>query len=251
MFPIVLNDAFTKQDIGTLADLLSSAFPDEMKSEYKNSANFPMIDQHKGERGRKIRESIMSMFCTSPCLQVAKKVLRDQPVFLMNECAFRYHEPDQYVSHLSFHLDGEFMGTESTTLNFWVPTVDVGESAPGLTFLRPEYDVRLFVDAFNRNRMGGPTVHTEADLERIYGAPIDSLVTTPVVKAGSVVLFHESTLHSTQKLPKGGDYRLSIEFRIGRHSSLPKQYQSGKAEYAVPQNNGSGWSFEYRRESAA
>ena len=249
MFPIVLKDAFTKQEVGKLADLLNSAFPDEMKPEYQNSANFAMIDEHKGERGAEIRESIMNMFCASPCLQVAEKVLRDQPVFLMHECAFRFHEPGQYDSHLAFHLDGQFMGTESTTLNFWVPTVDVGETAPGLTFLRPECDIRLFINAFNQNKMGGPTVHTEADLERIYGAPIDSLVTTPVVTAGSVLLFHQTTLHSTQKLPEGGNYRLSIEFRIGQRSALPKHYQSGKYEYAVPQNDGSVWNFDYRRES--
>ena len=251
MFPIVLNDVFSKQDTRKLADLLNSAFPDEMKPEYKNSCNFAMIDQQKGERGRKIRESIMSMFCTSACLQVAEKVLRDQPVFLMNECAFRFHQPGQHDSHLAFHIDGQFMGIENTTLNFWVPTVDVGETAPGLTFLRPEYDIQRFINAHNETTTGGPSVHTAADLERIYGAPIDSLVTTPVVTAGSAVLFHQSTLHSTQELPGGGDYRLSIEFRIGRRSSLPKQYQSGEAEYAVPQNNGSAWSFDYRRETAA
>ncbi len=247
----MLNGVFSKEQVDDLSRIMLSGYPDEKVESRRNSNNFKLLLEEKGEEGRRICNSLMEIFCSSGCLDVAAKLLKDEIVFFVDHTAYRFHAPGEYASHISVHVDADFMGNEATTLNFWVPTVDVGETAPSLSFLRPEYDIMSYVAAREEAARGGAQTGTFEDLERIYGAPLEKLLTTPVISAGSILVFHQMAVHGTQRLPNGGGYRLSIEFRVGARNNLPNFYRSGGGSYVIPQRTASGWEFRYEGGSGS
>lgn len=168
-------------------------------------------------------------------------------VFLYPNCAFRFHQPEDYHSYLPLHLDAEFMGHDIMSLNFWVPLVDVGIKAPGLTFVDPDLDPNIYLKPWLSTTLtGGRKRFAAEELAELYHKPVSDILFTPVVPAGSVALFHQLTLHATQMLPGGGDYRVSIEFRVGARSKLPRTYYERELEVATPRKTLSGWTFDYQ-----
>lgn len=246
-FPVLLNSVFDPDAVSHLTSFIRFAIPPDLPYEAINSYNMANTIAHRGPDAHKRVEQVFRLFCESRCLDVARALLKDDIAILVTHSAFRYHEPGDRHSHLPYHLDGGFMGRDATTLNFWIPMVDVGVTAPGLTFLRPELDPNLYLRSWLVSSMNRQDLKFSSDdLSRIYGQPAEKILVSPVLAAGSVAVFHHLTLHATQQLPNGGDYRVSMEMRIAAQSAVPKVYQEQGLQVAIPIRSGNDWRFEYR-----
>lgn len=245
-FPIILSSVLSQGDVQRLTEIVDALLPKERTTGDMNSSDMQKALVAFGKSAQPLMEDAFRIFCDSRCLQAARILLRDEPVFVIPRCAFRYHEPGSAVSHLPFHVDGWFMGHDAPTLNFWIPLNDVGVTAPGLTYLRPEIDPEPFLKAWFTNiATRSEKTFTAEDFETIYGRPADEVLFTPVLSAGSVSVFHHATPHATQRLPNGGDYRLSIEMRVGRRSGLPDNFKATACPIAIPRLGANGWEFDY------
>jgi hypothetical protein len=242
VFPVVLASAFGPDQVARLTEIVRMLIPKNLEDGDINSYDMMKSLTAYGELGRSLMEETFQIFLNSTCPQVAHRLLRDTPVILFPHCAFRFHQPGDDHSHLPYHFDGGFMGTDVTTLNFWIPLVDVGETAPGITFLKPKVDPTPFLKDWltEVTRKSGKRYSAE-EIGRLYGQEPSDLLHTPVLQAGSVAVFHQLTPHATQKLPDGGDYRISIEVRVGGRSALPAIYKHRNLPFALPRSEAGRW----------
>lgn len=245
-FPIILPAVFASSEVGRLREIVDTLLPHDLTQADINSFDMLKALTRYGDRGRALMEEAFTLFCRSACLRAAQTILRGDVAFLYPQCAFRYHRPGDSHSHLPFHFDGSFLGQDVTSLNFWVPLVDVGTDAPGLTFLRPEVDPGIFVQDWMTSAIQGkPKRPMHEDVAELYGRPVEEVLFTPVMKAGSVAVFHQLTPHATQRIADGGKLRVSIEFRIAKQNALPELYRLRDHSVAVPRQRDGAWSFGY------
>ena len=242
--PINIPSVFNAVQVAELRKLSEESIPRDMPPEQMNSSDMQKT-LARTPRGDEIVRRMIESFCEAGCLGMAQKLLQGEPVFLLPQCAYRYHEPQTYNSHLPFHLDAAFLGADVMTLTFWVPLVDVGETAPSLTFLRPELDHRPYIEAWiERLRAGKNGYLSAAETTEVYGEPADTLFVSPILPAGSVSIFHHMTPHATQAMPEGGSYRVSIDFRLGARDKLPKRYTEENLPIAVASKVDGAWHIE-------
>ena len=242
--PINIPSVFNPAQIDELKRLSEASIPRDMPPEQMNSSDMQKTLTTVPE-GEAVVRRMIELFCEAGCLGMAQKLLKGEAAFLLPQCAYRYHQPQTYNSHLPFHLDAAFLGADAMSLTFWVPLVDVGETAPSLTFLRPEIDSRRFVEAWvERARTGKMPYFDGKEIAEVYGEPAESLFVSPVLPAGSVSIFHHMTPHATQAMPEGGSYRISIDFRIGACNGLPKQYTERNLPIGLASQTGGTWRVE-------
>lgn len=255
-FPILKESAFSAAQVQRLTELAGRSIPDDLTLEQINSYALLSTMLKYGEEGRRYAEQTLDIFRDSPCYEMAKAILGPDIRFLVPHCTFRYHEPGVFHSHQPFHFDANFLGTDSTMLNFWIPLVDVGLKAPGLTFLKPEVDAEILlkswleaiyvakakgIDFLRVNKR-----YTAEDIGKLYGTRPSDVLFSPVLSAGSVALFHHLTLHATQPLPNGGDYRLSLEIRVAAASALPQVYHdNGYCTARAVEGGGGGYEYDF------
>lgn len=240
-FPINIPSAFSQELVRELRDKIEDIVPRGMPDEQMNSSDMAKtIAQMEGGSAHVIR--ILEMFCEAGCVDLAKQIFNDDIVFLLPQCAYRFHEPARFHSHLPFHVDAGFLGIDATTLTFWVPLVDVGDTAPSLTFLRPDLDQVVFLKFWaDRARIGDVPYLEVGEIEQLYGKPQADLFTTPVLPAGSVSIFHHLTPHAIQSLTDGGAYRVSLDYRIAARSALPQRYTTRDLPVATVERAGDDW----------
>lgn len=242
--PINLPSVFKPEQVAELKRLCEASIPRDMPPEKMNSSDMrTTLTNVPG--GEEVVRRMLELFCEAGCVGMAQKLFKGEVAFLLPQCAYRYHQPQTYNSQLPFHLDAAFLGADAMTFTFWVPLVDVGETAPSLTFLRPGIDNRPFIEAWvNRARTRQMPYFDGNEIAEVYGEAAETLFVSPVLPAGSVSIFHHMTPHATQAMPEGGNYRISVDFRIGARNSLPNQYTERNLPIAVASQVNGTWRVE-------
>ena len=135
--------------------------------------------------------------------------------FLQKNCIPRRQAPDgKFNSAVPFHQDASFLAMSSLVLNFWIPLVPCGVSAPGLEVVLGNPHRLL------RHLPSGACV--SRDYREIELAE-DSIVSQwgrnklwhPALEQGDVFVFSNLTVHRTYLTPAMTETRISLELRCG------------------------------------
>lgn len=130
---------------------------------------------------------------------------------------FRSQPPDTHPSHLPMHQDAVIYGEDVTVLNMWLPLMDCGKNAPGLSFVRSHPGRRVFDydKLVSGVRLGG------VDFERKAPGGPSAIVDDLIFNQGDFVLFDHHALHRTHVTPTMTQERVAIELRV--YDRIPKK----------------------------
>lgn len=229
---MILERAFPPAAVARMRAIADEIFAGMPFTEGRQALNFEAMFRSKREAPARELIAAFNRFADKP----ARDRFPNGYCFLLRNCGVRRSNPANPGSRLALHFDANFLGDgdDARVFNFWVPLVDVGETAPGLTLLDPEVD-QSPVQADWRRHAQQPFVpvdvyYTADDIERILGR--EAPMVSPATPAGSVVPFDQMTLHATQVMETGIE-RTSIEFRICDPERVPEIYLRKGAPFAV------------------
>ena len=239
--PAIGRAAFDEGQVKALRQVLDEAVPYMCKTgHYANSISYPrLISAGRPDLFKKA----FQVFIESNAHEFGASVFPDGYCFLLEYCALRRHDPDVLGSHLQIHFDANFLGTTAPVYNVWVTLDDVGDGAPGLSFLDPRLDIGLLRDAWYREQkqavaergdQAGLSLMYDADgVAEVFGKPIEQVLFSPRVKAGDFIAFHQCVAHATELVVGPARRRRSIEFRIASVTALPKRLRSPDSQLGV------------------
>ena len=250
--PNIGKSAFDKAQVETLRRVVQESRPFMRKvgQSFTNSVSY--FDLEKGGRPD-LFATAFETFMNSKAHEFAVSTYPEGYCFLLDYCALRHHDPDVPESQLKMHFDANFLGTSAKVYNVWVTLDDVGDGAPGLTFLRPGlkfgamHDVwRKFHDEAVATRGPDAPINLMFDAERLlrhYRQPADEVFMTPRVKAGEFIAFHQLVAHATETVTGTPKPRSSIEFRISSVAAVPNPCRTRGSKVAVCRTDEDGKRF--------
>lgn len=183
--------------------------------------NFAILAQG-GEAGAVRR--IIQTFLRTECMAWCRAVLGRDLMFVLTFCHIRHCDPARDPVPTSWHFDAALMGPDVPMVNVWIPLVDVGVTAPGLTFVdgprRPDALWQRLLDACSaygeavelRRRRVKP--FSREDAEAAIAADPGVRVFTPRLSAGQAIAFDQNFLHTTQEIVPEMRPRTSLEIRL-------------------------------------
>lgn len=186
-----------------------------------------------------VAKLILESVVPSAPVQAAMKAVGDDPVAILQYCIFRRFDPRRNPVPAHWHFDANILGTETRMVNTWFPLVDVGETAPGITFVlgarRPDSLWQRLVDLADADGMftsenRWQTLFPDADVDAAVMADPQAELVTPIVSAGGAISFDQQYLHGTQHLTAAMGLRDSFEFRVmsekvARSTGLASQHK--------------------------
>lgn len=176
------------------------------------------------QRGVDPAKQVLRLFCESPLFAWCRQKMGPDLVFVLEYCIMRRFDPRRRPVPAQWHFDANIFGLSTPMVNFWMPLVDVGETAPGLTLMdTPRSPDELWTkmgaiaaerggtfDAVNRRK----ALFADADVTAAVAATTDAALVTPRVKAGGAIAFDHQYLHGTQALTPSMGIRDSLELRL-------------------------------------
>jgi hypothetical protein len=181
-----------------------------------------LLDLYKAGSTDAVKTIIAEMARTDG-VRAAMEAVGDDPVAIMHYCILRRFDPNRNPVPAQWHFDANILGLNNQVINTWIPLVDVGETAPGITLVvgarRPrrlwEAMVELVDEDGNIPRAAkARTLFPDEVVEREVAADPDAAYLTPVVPAGGAIAFDHQILHTTQRLGADASPRESFEFRV-------------------------------------
>lgn len=194
------------------------------------------------QAGRPAALAILKLFCDTPLLAWARERLGHDLVFVLEYCILRRFDPVRRPIPSHWHFDANIFGPTTPMVNFWMPLVDVGDTAPGLTLAseaRQPATLWSLVcdipdgsdsDPIARYQMLYSRDEVTAALDATPGVTLE----TPQLRAGGAIAFDQQFLHGTQALTPDMGVRDSLEIRLlpldAAHSlGLDRRYTVVKA----------------------
>jgi hypothetical protein len=231
-WPLVERGLADAPTLETLDACFREAF--EVGQEFEGLHNSVSLGHAIREGRREIADRAIAAVLAAPAGERLRWILGNDLVFLINNCSLRYHEPENDESRLRYHFDADFIGSQHLAINLWVPLDPVGETSPGLTFLNPDADGRLLIQAWHQriSETADPSrpqikIRFREDfiLSAIEGQ-VDQPFVTPVLARGDALLFNQFVLHATQEMAPPHAKRRSIEFRVAAAGAIPNFYRN-------------------------
>lgn len=232
--PVVVEGAFSDEQVTALRGAMAACRP--FMNDIANRANSLGFDQLRRRNQPAPLVAAIGAFLNSGAHDFATEQFPEGYCFLLWNCSFRYHDPASSKSHLDLHFDANFLGLGGKAINVWVPLDDLGDGVPGLTFLSPAADqsmlYRIWRARFDANTEAHGSVSAVdiffgRDLiQRLYGELGERAFTTPRIRAGGFIAFHQLVAHATEILTQAPKPRGSIEFRIAGTRALPDAYRA-------------------------
>lgn len=247
--PTIGHSAFADAQVEALRQCIAETTP-----YMRTSGVFANSVSHRGlcTQGRAdLAERSFRVFAESRAHAFALEVFPEGYCFLLEYCSFRRHDPSTADSHLQLHFDANFVGVGAPVYNVWVTLDDVGDGAPGLSFLNPAYQdpglgktwQRTKHHALGLGRGEHAPINLMFDARKIaafYGTTIESVLDTPRAKAGAFIAFHQCVAHATEVVAGPSKPRRSIEFRISSVSAVPEQCRLSNSQVVVPRTAADG-----------
>jgi len=175
-------------------------------------------------RGVEPAKQVLRLFCETPLFAWCRQEMGADLVFVLEYCIMRRFDPRRRPVPAQWHFDANIFGLSTPMVNFWMPLVDVGETAPGLTLMdAPRSPDVLWAkmraiaaerggtfDAVNRRK----ALFADSEVAAAVAATTDAALITPRVNAGGAIAFDHQYLHGTQALTPAMGVRDSLEIRL-------------------------------------
>ncbi|MEQ8398334.1 hypothetical protein [Thalassobaculum sp.] len=190
---------------------------------------------------------VLHLLAASPMMAWCRAQMGDDLVAVLTYCIFRRFDPSRNPVPAQWHFDANIFGLHTPIVNLWIPLVDVGVDAPGITLVdaarRPASLWSRMIETADSNgrfdhvsRRG--TLFPDADVSAAMAADPDVRFITPQIKTGGVIAFDHQYLHGTQVFQPGMGARDSFEFRvmpadIAKRTGLSRQFQVAVVPKAV------------------
>lgn len=181
------------------------------------------LEELRKHAGNDPIQDILKLVVGSPAIQAAMSAVGDGPVAVLQYCIFRRFEPTRNPLPAHWHYDANILGLGTRMINTWLPLVDVGETAPGITLVdgprRPAALWQRMVDLADADGMftaetKSSTLFEDEEVVEAVAADPQADFVTPAVPAGGAISFDQLFLHRTQRLTPDMGIRDSFEFRV-------------------------------------
>lgn len=183
--------------------------------------------------------NILQLMAGTPVMAWCRAQLGDDLAAVLQYCIFRRFDPPRNPVPAQWHYDANIFGLHTPMVNLWIPLVDVGVTAPGLTLVdaarRPAALWERLVETADQAGQFDPetrrrTLFPDADVAAAMAIDPQARFITPQLKPGGVIAFDQQFLHGTQALQPGMGARDSFEFRVmpvdvARRAGLVDRFQ--------------------------
>lgn len=168
-------------------------------------------------------DHVVRLLAASSMIGWCREQMGDDLVAVLDYCIFRRFDPSRNPVPAQWHFDANIFGLHTPIVNLWIPLVDVGVDAPGITLVdtarRPASLWQRMTDTadsngqFNHSSRRG-TLFPDAEVSSAMAADPDVRFVTPQIRTGGVIAFDHQYLHGTQVFQPGMGPRDSFEFRV-------------------------------------
>lgn len=167
---------------------------------------------------------VFNLLAATPMMAWCREQMGDDLVAVLTYCIFRRFDPSWNPIPAHWHFDANIFGVDVPIVNLWMPLVDVGETAPGLSLVdAPRRPAALWsrmgkIAAARGGQFDAEArrlaLFSDADVTTAMQADPEARVITPRLKAGGAIAFDQQYLHGTQEVEPGMGARDSFEFRV-------------------------------------
>jgi hypothetical protein len=146
--------------------------------------------------------------------RLATEFLGERPALSAEKTTLRRVQPAPAPA--DWHQDGQFLGKDIRSLNFWIALSDCGVDAPGLELVATRIDhiVQTGTDGAQFDWVAAHSVVESQFREALV---------TPTFKAGDALLFDHLMMHRTCHAPSMSKPRYAIESWFFAPSAYPAQ----------------------------
>lgn len=189
------------------------------------------FDEVRQRYGDAAERQLVGDVAASRMMRIAFDALGPEVHILTHYCQFREYDPGRDVLPAQWHFDAGLVTPTTPLLTFWVALSDIGPDVPGLTLVdgprRPTAVWERFAAGFEPpdaltppgvRRKGGLT---NAEIDDAIRDDPETTTITPLIAAGSAILFDGSVLHRTS-VARSPHRRLSLEIRFVAGGGLPR-----------------------------
>jgi hypothetical protein len=135
--------------------------------------------------------------------------------FLLSNCLPRRQIPGLSLNRpVPFHQDAVFIGNPTLILNFWIPLVPCGVTAPGLEVVL-DHPREILTPTAGVELLSADYSGIELSYEQVVRRWGEDRLWHPALDRGDVMVFSNMTVHRTYQTADMTEPRISLEMRCG------------------------------------